>query len=344
MDQDHAPLISICVPSYKRVQFLPELLDSILNQSFSDYELVIAEDKSPERGAITSVVEEYKPKYHGKIKYFLNHENLGYDANIRNLVDLSRGAFIFFLGNDDLLAPNALSITAEIIKSNPHVGMILKSYAWFSSAASRPDEEIYYYRNDRYFSVASDRLNIGVRRAGVLSGLILRRESCLAASTTKYDGSLYYQIYLAASVLVKYDLYYTRSILVYSRSTEAPDFGNSKTESQTYTPGFYTPKARLRMISSSLAISKDVCESAGLGFAYIAIARDYSRYIYPVIRDQLDLPLAAYWSFYTSLSRLDLGRSPLFHLSCFFFYFLGQARSDYIIAIARGLLRGRQFR
>ena len=59
--------ISVCIPAYNRAAVLPALLESILTQDFSDFELVINEDGSPEREQIRAVVEQFCAIYPGRI-------------------------------------------------------------------------------------------------------------------------------------------------------------------------------------------------------------------------------------------------------------------------------------
>src|SRR5450830_1516837 len=105
---------SICIPSYNRARHLPALLDSIFNQNFDDYEIVICEDLSPERLKIRSIVEAYADKHGSIIKYIENEFNHGYDANIRRLISESSGDFCFFMGNDDVLCEGALSYVSDV--------------------------------------------------------------------------------------------------------------------------------------------------------------------------------------------------------------------------------------
>jgi glycosyltransferase involved in cell wall biosynthesis len=52
------PLISVCIPAYNRAGVLPAVLDSLLSQDFDDFDIVIAEDSSPERLASAAKVSE----------------------------------------------------------------------------------------------------------------------------------------------------------------------------------------------------------------------------------------------------------------------------------------------
>ena len=123
------PLISVCIPAYNRASLLPALLDSILAQDFGDYEVLICEDGSPEREAIGRVVERYRQQAPVRIRYEQNAVNLGYDGNIRRLVELAQGRYCLFMGNDDLLCPGALTAVAGAVHAHPDTGVVVRSYA-----------------------------------------------------------------------------------------------------------------------------------------------------------------------------------------------------------------------
>ncbi len=84
-------LFSVCIPAYNRPHYLGSLLDSIFAQEFHDFEIVICEDKSPQRNQIAAVVRQYQSRYPEMLRYFENEENLGYDANVRTLVQKASG-------------------------------------------------------------------------------------------------------------------------------------------------------------------------------------------------------------------------------------------------------------
>jgi len=105
------PLLTVCIPAYNRATLLGPLLDSILAQNFDDYEVLICEDGSPERGAIANVAQRFQQLHLGRIRYEENATNLGYDGNIRRLVERARGRYCVFMGNDDLLYAGAWRVS-----------------------------------------------------------------------------------------------------------------------------------------------------------------------------------------------------------------------------------------
>jgi abequosyltransferase len=318
---------SICIPAYNRTQQLPALLDSIFMQEFQDFNIVICEDCSPERDKIASIVRRYSETYPGVIYYYENENNLGYDGNIRNLVEKATGEFCFFMGNDDVLCSGALENVANIISRHPNVGLVLKSYAWFDSSPTNVNQEVRYFAEERVFAAGREAIRLCYRRSGVISGYIIRRDPAQAASSTKYDGTLYYQMHLTAQVLLTLPAVFTPRVLILCRSGAPPEFGNSSSEKGKYVPGGYTPQARLNMIQGVMTIIRDFKHDRGIDLVD-DIQRDYANYFYVYIKDQLNLPPRQFFSLYRAYSRMGFFRYPMFHLYCITAYILGEKRFD----------------
>ena len=93
------PLVSIAIPAYKK-KFLADAIQSVLNQSIQDFELIIVNDKSPED--IDSVVEHFNDK---RIRYFTNETNLGGKNPAQNwnkCLSYAKGEYFALLCDDDL--------------------------------------------------------------------------------------------------------------------------------------------------------------------------------------------------------------------------------------------------
>lgn len=325
---------SICIPAYNRANHLPALLDSIFAQDYGNYEVVICEDMSPQREQIAAVVHEYAQKHPEVIRYIENQKNLGYDANIRELIAQSSGDFCFFMGNDDIMCPGALREVAGVIESHDDVGFVLKSYAWFEGDPSRINQEIRYFSESRFMRKGREAITICYRRAGVISGFIVLRKAAQECATSEFDGALYYQMHVVASVLAQHNAVSMPKVLVLCRGDEPPDFGNSENEKGKYTPGKYTPEARLSMIGGVVAIARRLDEKNGTNYAE-AIIHDYANYFYPYIRDQLTLPLKSYWNMYRKFGEMGFSKYPLFHVYFLVCYVLGEKRFDDLTRFVR---------
>lgn len=108
-----APKISVIVPTYKTpINFLHEMIDSVINQSYVNWELCIA-DGSEGDAAVESVLKEYADK-DKRIKYTLLEKNEGISGNTNAALKLATGEYVGLFDHDDLLAPNALY---EVVKA-----------------------------------------------------------------------------------------------------------------------------------------------------------------------------------------------------------------------------------
>ena len=95
------PKVSICIPTYNRKDFLVKTLDSILEQTYKNYEIVIVDDGSTDGTADMIKKLNFPVTYH-------RQENRG-DAAARNkLIELAKGKYVTFIDSDDLLLPDTV--------------------------------------------------------------------------------------------------------------------------------------------------------------------------------------------------------------------------------------------
>ncbi|BAU13881.1 putative glycosyl transferase [Leptolyngbya sp. NIES-3755] len=105
--------VSICVPTYNGEQYIRECLDSILAQSFTNFEVLIVDDQSSDQ--TMSISLEYARRDQ-RIKVIQNESNLGLVGNWNRCVQLARGEWIKFVFQDDLILPNCLEKLLEATK------------------------------------------------------------------------------------------------------------------------------------------------------------------------------------------------------------------------------------
>ena len=99
------PIVSVCIPTYNGSQFLKECIESILAQTFSNFELLIIDDRSSDN--TIDLAEEYATR-DSRIKVTINTQNLGLVGNWNRCLEIARGEWIKFVFQDDLLAPECL--------------------------------------------------------------------------------------------------------------------------------------------------------------------------------------------------------------------------------------------
>ena len=111
------PKISVIIPTYNRGQYITQALESVLNQTFHDYEIIVIDDGS------TDNTQEILKKFEGKI-ISLRQDNQGI-SNTRNRgINESHGAYITFLDSDDFWAPDKLEEQVKILDAYPKVGIV----------------------------------------------------------------------------------------------------------------------------------------------------------------------------------------------------------------------------
>ena len=110
-------LISICIPTYNRPDFLRQALDSSLEQTYHRFEIVVGDDSSDDASEL--LVSKYIQQYPGKIKYQRNRPSLGQNDNVNDLFWRASGDRLVLLHDDDLLLPNAIDRLASCWDTSP---------------------------------------------------------------------------------------------------------------------------------------------------------------------------------------------------------------------------------
>jgi len=119
------PKISVCIPSYNCATFLAEALDSVLAQTFADFELLIIDDCSTD--ASCDVIAGYAAK-DSRIVFLRNETNLGMVANWNRCIELARGEYIHYLFADDTFAsPECLARMLAVIESDPEISLVVSA-------------------------------------------------------------------------------------------------------------------------------------------------------------------------------------------------------------------------
>jgi abequosyltransferase len=327
-------LISVCIPAYNRAGVLPALLDSILDQDFDDFEILIAEDYSPERQAIAAKVAEYQYRVSAKLKYYENPQTLGYDGNLRRLVELATGDYVLFMGNDDLLAPGALSAVGTAVRERKDVGVVLRSYASFVIDPEHPAQVFRYFSNDRIFPPGPDAVVTFFRRCVFISGMVFKRSSAAACATTRFDGTLLYQQHLVGHILMKESGVYLNRILSYHRLGGVPDFGASAAERGRFVPKHQTPESSLHFMRGMLAIAYSLDDLGGPQVGR-RILSDIGNYAYPILSIQAEQSFGAFFSYLRQLMKLGFWRVPLFHVYALGLVVLGRRICDALIGLIK---------
>ncbi|MDZ7847550.1 MAG: glycosyltransferase family 2 protein [Owenweeksia sp.] len=115
------PKVSVIIPNFNHAQFLPDRIESILAQSYTNYELIILDDASTDHS--TEVINSYA-KAHPEIRVVLNKKNSGSPFVQWNRgADLAKGDYLWFAESDDYCEPVLLETLVGLLEKNPNVGL-----------------------------------------------------------------------------------------------------------------------------------------------------------------------------------------------------------------------------
>lgn len=113
------PLVSVLMPVYKTAPFLREAMDSILSQTFSDFELIVLDDCSPDNAE--DILDMYSDP---RIVRYRGERNVGL-SNVLNVgIELARGKYIARMDSDDLSLPRRLQVQVDFLEAHPEIDLV----------------------------------------------------------------------------------------------------------------------------------------------------------------------------------------------------------------------------
>ena len=130
------PRVSVIITSYNRAELLKEAIQSVIDQTYPDFEVIVVDDGSHDHSL--QVIEAFQQAFPDKIHSYTHEErsNKGIVPTYQLGIAKARGEFLAFLEHDDRWSPNYLASKVEILDSNPEVGVVFSPYevvgtGWF---------------------------------------------------------------------------------------------------------------------------------------------------------------------------------------------------------------------
>ena len=157
--------ISVVTASYNYQDYIKEAVQSVLDQTYKDWELIIVDDCSTDNSV--EVIKSFKDE---RIKLFINEKNLGLKETVKRGIENATGEWVVFLESDDILTPDYIEKKVEIAKKYTDINLIFNDCEFFG------DEN-----KVRDFNIA-----LGKTRA------VLRRKT--------YPNKMFYNFYLSNKI------------------------------------------------------------------------------------------------------------------------------------------------
>jgi GT2 family glycosyltransferase len=129
----HGPLVSVVIPAYNAAAYIPEALQSVFAQTYSDFEVVVVNDGSPDTPALEAALKPFGDR----IIYF-KQENRGPSA-ARNLgIQRGRGEFVAFIDSDDIWLPEYLAEQMQLFAAQPALDVVGADMSTYGNADVHP--------------------------------------------------------------------------------------------------------------------------------------------------------------------------------------------------------------
>ena len=113
------PTVSVVIPAYRASSDIPDALFSVFEQSFSDFEVIVVDDGSPDREALGAAIEPFR----SRIRY-IEQSNLGAGAARNTAIDAAGGRYLAFLDADDRWSPDFLRRQVAFLDANPDYAIV----------------------------------------------------------------------------------------------------------------------------------------------------------------------------------------------------------------------------
>ena len=173
------PKVSVVIPTYNRADLLPRAVNSVLYQTFTDYEIIIVDDCSSDntQGVISTFTDP-------RIRSVRHNRNKGQSATINTGIANAHGEYLAFLDDDDEWLPAKLEGQVSILDSSPHnIGLV---YGWMDRIEDSTGRLVLSYRNTIEGDIFEDSLALNIPGPTI----VLLMRTSVAREVGGYDKRL----------------------------------------------------------------------------------------------------------------------------------------------------------
>lgn len=137
IEEKELPLVSVVVPCYNHEKYVKETIESIVNQTYKNIELIVIDDGSKDNSV--SLIQELADKYGFT---FIHRPNKGLSATLNEGIKLSKGKYFCACASDDMYMLDKIEKQVEFMESNPEYGMCYGKIIEFDETGYKKEREI----------------------------------------------------------------------------------------------------------------------------------------------------------------------------------------------------------
>ena len=197
------PLVSVLMTAYNRDKYIAEAIESVLNSTYTNFELIIVDDCSTDE--TFAIASSYLGKDE-RIKVFKNEYNLGQFANRNKAIEIAKGEYIKFLDSDDKIMPDGLQVMVTSMLAFPDAGIGVPAKATYKKKLPykvMPHESVWmHYTTENHLcygptgsifkKVALQEAGLFEEEYGILADTLLNIKMASFSPTVFFESGLFY--------------------------------------------------------------------------------------------------------------------------------------------------------
>lgn len=219
------PLVSVVIASYNNENFLSETLDSILKQTYSNYEIVVVDDGSTDNSM--EIISKYQLVHKNICLYtHPNHEKRGLPATVKLGVDKAKGEFVAFCENGDIWHSQYLKSKIDVVNTYKDVKIVANDVETFGDKKRIDAFRSYIENINSFLSEGENRIDVfysnGMNYIPTFSAVMIKKD---VLSKLNFDTPIpaWIGFWLYRQILKDTCLYYVKEKLTYWRLNNSFD-------------------------------------------------------------------------------------------------------------------------
>jgi len=179
------PLVSICIPTHNRPDFLKQALQSALNQTYKNIEIVISDNSDNDE--TQKYVDSMKDK---RINYYRSASNLAFFLNINMAAQFAHGTYIKYLLDDDLLKPDCVSKMVKVLEQNPKVGVVMAPLEIINEKSLPIQPRFYFFKKMKYLYKYTNK-DLYIQKEKIMNDFLTTIYPCCIPTGIMFRRSLF---------------------------------------------------------------------------------------------------------------------------------------------------------
>jgi len=261
MDNIESPLVSIVMPVYNSAKFLVGALDSILAQTYENWELIAVDDSSSDNSYL--ILHHYA-QVDGRIKVFKNLENKGVSRTSNFAISQAKGQFIARMDSDDIMYPSRLEDQVRFLQKHPKVIIVGGQVKLVDGGGNFMGDKLFPLKHKEISEMLYTAMPIQQGAMMVNAALLPRKFSWYNGVRVAEEVKLFFKLLNCGEFanlpkfVLKYRQYPTSASLKDPKETFKVTFRARRSAEKRYK---YTPSAKAKIVSFMQLVAVSVLPS-----------------------------------------------------------------------------------